>query len=80
MLTLRTNDDLFVMVTNKRTKTDGKYHQLTGTLCKTISLLKDELRDKQVTINNLIDVFINFTGNENKYTRNKRMQQRKRRC
>ena len=80
MLTLRTNDDLFVMVTIKRTKTDGKYHQLTGTLCKTISLLKDELRDKQVTINNLIDVFINFTGNENNYTRNKRMQQRKRRC
>ena len=80
MLTLRTNDDLFVTVTNKRTKTDGKCHQLTGTLCKTISLLKDELRDKQVIINNLIDVFKNFTVNENKYTRNKRMHQRKRCC
>ena len=63
------NENLFVTVTNKRTKTDGKCHQLIGTLCKTISLLKDELRDKQVTINNPIDVL-----NENKYTRNKRMQ------
>ena len=74
MLTLRTNDNLFVMVTNKRTKTDSKCHQLTGTLRKTTSLLKDELRDKQVTINNIIDVLNNFTVNENKYTRKKRMQ------
>ena len=38
---------------------------------ETISLLKDELRDKQVTINNLIDIVKNVTVNENKYTRNK---------
>ena len=68
MLTPRTCDNLFVTVTNKRTK-----NAITGTLCKTISLLKDELRDKQVTINNLIDVLKNLTVNENKYTRNKRM-------
>ena len=74
MLTLRTNDNLFVTVTNKRIKTDSKCHQLTGTLCKTMSLLKDELRDKQVMANNLIDVLKNFTVNGNKYTRNKCMQ------
>ena len=74
MLTLRTNDNLFVTVTNKRIKTDSTCHQLTGTLCKTMSLLKDELKDKQVTANNLIDVLKNFTVNGNKYTRNKRMQ------
>ena len=46
-----------------------------GTLCKSISLLKDELRNKQVSINNLIDVIENFTVNENKYTRNKEQEQ-----
>ena len=80
MLTLRIHDNLFVTVTNKGTKTDRKCHQLTDTLCKTIFLLKDELRDKPVTINNLIDVLKNFAVNENKYTRNKRMKERKRCC
>ena len=72
MLTPTTCDNLFVTVTNKSTKNHSKCHQLTGTLCKIISLLKDELRDKQVTINNLIDVLKNLTVSENKYARNKR--------
>ena len=44
----------------------------TATLHETISLLKDDLRNKnkQLTIDNLIDVK-NFTVTENKYTRNK---------
>ena len=42
----RTNDDLFVTMANKGTETDGKCHQLIGTLRKTISLLKDKRRDK----------------------------------
>ena len=44
-----TNGDLFVMVANKGTETDSDYHQLIATLRKTISSLKDELRNKQVT-------------------------------
>ena len=56
-----TNDGLFVTVANKGTKTDSECHQLIGTLRETISLLKDELRNKQVTINNLIDVIKNLT-------------------
>ena len=66
-----TNDDLFVMVINKGKETNSNCHQLIGTLRKTISMLKDELRNKQVTIDNLIDVIKNFTVIENKYTRNK---------
>ena len=66
-----TNDDLFAMVANKGTKTDSDCHQLIATLRETISLLKDELRNKQVTIYNLIDVIKNFRVIENKYTRNK---------
>ena len=68
---VETNDDLCVMVTNKGTKTDSDCHQLIGTLRETISLLKDELRNKQVTIDNLTDVIKNLTVIENKYTRNK---------
>ena len=37
-------------------------------------MLKDELWNKQVTINNLIDVIKNFTVNENKYTRNEEQE------
>ena len=44
-----TNGDLFVMVANKGTETDSDYHQLIATLRETISSLKDELRNKQVT-------------------------------
>ena len=66
-----TNDDLFVTVANKGTETDSNCHQLIGTFRETISLLKDELRNKYVTIDNLIDVIKNFTVIENKYTRNK---------
>ena len=66
-----TNDNLFFMVTNRGTETDSDCHQLIVTFRKTISLLKDELRNKQVTIGNLIDVIKNFTVIENKYTRNK---------
>ena len=49
-----TNSDLFVTVENTGTETDSECYQLMGTLCETISFLKDELRDKQVTVNNLI--------------------------
>ena len=69
-----TNEYLFFPVTKKRTETDSDCHQLIGTLCETISLLKNELRNKQVTIDNLIDVIKNFTVNENKYTRNKKQE------
>ena len=65
------NDDLFAMVTNKVTESDSDCHQLTDTLRETISLFKDELMSKQVTINNLIAVIKNFTVIENKYARNK---------
>ena len=41
-----TNDDLFVMVANNGTGTDSDYHQLIATLRETISLLKDEPRNK----------------------------------
>ena len=65
-----TNDDLFVMVANEGTETDRDSHQLIATLYESISLLKDELRNKQVTIDNLMDVIKNFMVIENKYTRN----------
>ena len=68
------NDDLFVTVANKGTETDSDWHQLIGTLRETISLIKDELRNKQVTIDNLIDVIKNFTVIGNKYTRNKEQE------
>ena len=59
------------MVANKGAETDSDGDQLIGTLRETIFLLKDELRNKQVTIDSLIDVIKNFTVIENKYTRNK---------
>ena len=65
------NDDLFLMVANKGTETDFDGHQLIATLRETMSLLKDEFTNKQVTIDNLIDVIKNFPVIENKYTRNK---------
>ena len=68
------NDDLFVMMAKKGTETDCDCHQLIGILRETISLLKDELMNKQVTIDNLIDVVKNFTVIENKYTRNKEQE------
>ena len=64
-----TNDDLFPMVANKGTDTDSKCHHLIGTLRETILLLKDGLRNKKLTIDNLIDIK-NFTVNKNKYKRN----------
>ena len=48
-------------VANKGTETDSESYQLIGTLRETISLLKDEIRNKQVTINSLIDVIKSFT-------------------
>ena len=66
-----TNGNLFLMMANKGTETDSDCHQLIATLRETISLLKDELRNKQVTIDNLIDVIKNFTVLENKYTKTK---------
>ena len=69
-----TNDDLFAMVANKGTETDSDCHQLIGILRETIALLKDELRNKQVTTDNLIDVIKSFTVIENKYTRNKEQE------
>ena len=66
-----TNDNLFVMVANKVTETDSDCYQFIATPRDTISLLKDELRNKQVAIDNLIDVIKNFVATENKYTRNK---------
>ena len=65
------NNDLFVMMANKGRETNSDSHELIATLHETIFLLKDELRNKQVTIDNLIDVIKNFTVIENKYTRNK---------
>ena len=65
------NDDLFLMVANKGTEIDFDGHQLIATLRETMSLLKDEFTNKQVTIDNLIDVIKNFPVIENKYTRNK---------
>ena len=62
-----TNDDLFVTVANKGTETDSDSNQPISTLHETISLLKDEFRNKQVTIDNLIDVIKNFKNIENKY-------------
>ena len=59
------------MMANKGTETDSDCHQLIATLRESISLLKDELRNKQVTIDNLIDVIKNFTVLENKYTKTK---------
>ena len=70
-VSIEINDDLFAMVTNKGTESDSDCHQLTDTLRETISLFKDELMSKQVTINNLIAVIKNFTVIENKYARNK---------
>ena len=61
-------------MTDKGTETDSDCHQLIGTLRATISLLKDELRNKQVTMDNLIDVINNFTVIENKYKRNKEQE------
>ena len=69
-----TNDDLFAMVANKGTETASDCHQLIGTLRETIALLKDELRNKQVTTDNLIDVVKRFSVIENKYTRNKEQE------
>ena len=70
-----TNDDLFAMVVNKGTDTDSDCHQLIGALRGTISLLKGKIRNKQVTIDNLLDVTKNFTVIENEYTRNKNKKQ-----
>ena len=67
-----TNDDLFVTAANNGTGINSECHQLIGKLRETISLLKDELRHKQVTIKNLIDVIENFkVVSENKDTRNR---------
>ena len=59
---------------SKSAKIDSDCHKLRGTLHKTISLLKNELRNKQVTIDNLVVVTKNFTFNENKYTRKKEQE------
>ena len=59
---------------NKGTETDSDCHQLIGTLRKTVSLLKDELTNKQVTIDNVIDVIKDFTVIENKQTRNEEQE------
>ena len=69
-----TSDAIFVMVANKGTEIDSDCHQLIGTLRESISLLNDELRTKQVTIDNLIGVITNFTVIGNKYTRNKEQE------
>ena len=69
------NEDLFDTVASKGTETYSDYHQLIGTLRKTVSLLKDEIRNKQVTTDNLIDLIKNFTVIENKYTKNKEQNQ-----
>ena len=70
-----TNDDLSVTGANKGTNTDNECSQLImGTLSETVYLLKDELRNKQVTINSLIDLIKNFTVIENKYARSKKQE------
>ena len=59
---------------SKGAETDRECHQLIGTRSETISLVKYELGNKQVTIDNLTDIIKNFTVNENKYTRNKEQE------
>ena len=59
---------------NKGTESDSDCYRHIGTLHETIYLLNDELRNKQVTIDNLIDVIKNFTVIENKYTKNKEQE------
>ena len=62
------------MVANKGSENDSDCHQLIGTLHETISLLKYELRNKHVTIDNQTDIIKNFTVIKNKYTRNKEQE------
>ena len=59
---------------NKGTEPDSDCHQLIDTLRETISSLKDELRNKQVIIDNLIDLIENFMVIENKYAINKEQE------
>ena len=49
---------------SKGTETDSDYHQLIGTLRKNVSLLKDEIRNKQVTIGNLIGLIKNLRSSK----------------
>ena len=60
------NNGLSVTVAHKSTQTEFKCYQLVGSLHETIDLLKVELKDKQATINNFIDINKNFRVNENK--------------
>ena len=53
------------MVGHKTKETESKYYQLVGSARETVDLLKVTLKDKQATINNLLDIFKNFTVNKN---------------
>ena len=50
------NDGLSVTVAHKSTETESECYQLVSSLRETIDLLKIELKDKQATINNLLDI------------------------
>ena len=44
------------MVAYKSKKTESEFHKLVGSLREIIDLLKVELKDKQATIINLLDI------------------------
>ena len=54
------------MVSHKSTEIESECYQLIGSLCKTIALLKLELRDKQATKYSFVDIIKGFTVNEAK--------------
>lgn len=53
-------------VAHKTTENEFECYQLVGSLRETIDLLMVELKDKQATTNNLLDIIKVFTINTNK--------------
>lgn len=53
-------------VAHKTTENEFECYQLVGSLREAIDLLMVELKDKQATINNLLDIINIFTINTNK--------------
>ena len=69
-----------VTVAHKSTEAESERYQLVGSLREIVDLLKVELKGKQATINNLLDIIKNFTVNENKKDGNREQQAIKVRC
>ena len=63
---MRSNDALSVTIAHKSTETESECYQPVGSHRETIDLLKVELKDKQATINDLLDIIKSFTESENK--------------